>query len=61
MGQIAGRTRFFSLQIHLSLSTLLAALISLFLEPKEKVLRRAHRLRGTDGDGVQADGEAMCD
>ena len=40
------------LHIHLSRGTFAAALMSLFLQPKEKVLRRAGRLRGTDGDGV---------
>ena len=32
--------------------TFAVALISVFLEPKEKVLRRARDLPGTDGDGV---------
>ncbi len=40
------------LHIHLSRGTFAVALISLFLEPKEKVLRRARDLRGADGDGV---------
>jgi len=40
------------LHIHLARGTFAVALMSIFLEPKEKVLRRARRLRGTDGDGV---------
>jgi len=40
------------LHIHLSRGTFAVALMSLFLQAKEKVLRRARRLRGTDGDGV---------
>ena len=42
----------FRLKIHLSQGTFAVALMSLFLRPKEKVLRRARRLPGTDGDGV---------
>jgi len=40
------------LRIHLSRGTFAVALMSLFFEPKEKVLRRARDLRGADGDGV---------
>ncbi len=40
------------LHIHLARGTFAVALMSIFLEPKEKVLRRAGDLRGADGDGV---------
>jgi len=47
------------LHIHLSRGTFAVALMSLFLQPKEKVLRRARRLWGTDGDGV-SNSDPVC-
>jgi len=42
----------FRLKVHLARGTFAVALMSLSLQPKEEVLRRARLSLGTDGDGV---------